>query len=96
MSKVGIMDSKGFHLTFANGWTVSVQIGPGNYCDNYRNSMFEFYNNKPRSLESSNAEIAAWDKEGNWYKFSGDLDTVKGYVVPDKIAEFIAEIAAKE
>lgn len=26
---------KGFHITFENGWTVSVQFGGGNYSDNY-------------------------------------------------------------
>ena len=25
---------KGFHMTFANGKTISVQFGRGNYCDN--------------------------------------------------------------
>jgi hypothetical protein len=25
---------KGIHMTFANGWTVSIQWGIGNYCDN--------------------------------------------------------------
>ena len=26
---------KGFHMTFANGLTASVQWGAGNYCDNH-------------------------------------------------------------
>ena len=30
-----ITGQKGFHVSFANGWTVSVQFGPANYCDNY-------------------------------------------------------------
>lgn len=30
-----ITAGKGFHVTFENGITVSVQWGPGNYCDNY-------------------------------------------------------------
>ena len=28
-----ICDNKGFHLDLPNGVTVSVQLGPGNYCD---------------------------------------------------------------
>ena len=28
-----ICDNKGFHLDLPNGITVSVQLGPGNYCD---------------------------------------------------------------
>jgi hypothetical protein len=30
-----ITAGKGFQITFANGYTVSVQWGPGNYCDNH-------------------------------------------------------------
>lgn len=29
-----ITDGRGFHVEFANGWTVSVQFGRHNYCDN--------------------------------------------------------------
>ena len=30
-----ISGNRGFQMTFENGYTVSVQFGPGNYCDNY-------------------------------------------------------------
>jgi len=30
-----ITRGRGFKLKFANGYTLSVQFGPGNYCDNY-------------------------------------------------------------
>lgn len=30
-----ITRGKGFHVSFPNGYTVSVQFGPGNYCDHY-------------------------------------------------------------
>ena len=30
---IRICDNKGFHLDMLNGVTVSVQLGPGNYCD---------------------------------------------------------------
>ena len=30
---IRICDNKGFHLDLLNGVTVSVQLGPGNYCD---------------------------------------------------------------
>ena len=34
-SKPGLTacSNKGFRMTFPNGWTVSVQWGPGNYCE---------------------------------------------------------------
>ncbi len=31
----GITGGKGFAISFDNGYMVSVQFGPGNYCDNY-------------------------------------------------------------
>ena len=37
-----ITDGKGFGLTFENGWTVSVQWGWGNYCDNFRRSDLDY------------------------------------------------------
>ncbi len=30
-----LLRNKGFHITFDNQVTVSVQLGGGNYCDNY-------------------------------------------------------------
>ena len=30
---IRMCDNKGFHLDLPNGVTVSVQLGPGNYCD---------------------------------------------------------------
>lgn len=38
----------GFHITFANGWTLSVQSHEGAYC----------------AHDGTNAEIAVWDPEG--------------------------------
>ena len=35
-----VMANKGFHLTFKNGWTVSIQLGCCNYCDNYSSISF--------------------------------------------------------
>lgn len=75
---------KGFHMTFENGWTVSVQFGKNNYASNKQNTD-----------ESHDAEIAAWDKDGNWYRFNNG-DDVFGYEKTDDVAEFIAMIAAKD
>lgn len=85
-----ITDNKGFHIKFKNGWTVSVQWGAGNYGDNYNHSYFS----KEPVPPSTEAEIAAWDENGNWFKFD-DGDEVKGYVSPDFVVEFIAKIKEK-
>lgn len=83
-----ITDRKGFHMKFANGWTVSVQFGRGNYCSN--RELGEFGRDVP---PSNTAEIAAWDKDGKWYKNEDWGDDVKGYCGTDEVAEFIALIA---
>lgn len=87
-----ITRKKGFHMVFANGWTVSVQFGPGNYGGNYDADWGEC--EKTDNLESETAEIAAWDKDRNWYQFPED-GQVKGYVKADDVLKFINEIASK-
>ena len=75
----------GFHMTFANGWTVSVQFGKGNYISD-----------RDHHGQSVDAEIAAWDKDGNWYYFEDQNENVKGWVSADEVARFMTWIAAKE
>jgi len=60
MSKPGfkITGHKGFHITFKNGYTVSVQFGPANYCDNYHMNWGD--PERKQILESSDAEVAVW------------------------------------
>lgn len=69
---------KGFHITFANGWTVSVQFGRGNYCEN-RGAL----ENKP----SKNAEIWAYHKDFRKYP----IDPI-GWQTPEQVAEFIQTV----
>ena len=60
-----ITGSKGFHIKFENGVTVSVQFGGGNYCDNY-DAVRIGEEPKMRVLESSDAEVAIWKNGGAW------------------------------
>lgn len=87
-----ITDGRGFQMTFDNGWTVSVQFGYGNYCENKYSPSASAMCSKGYSglVESPNAEIAAWDKNDVWYDF-GD-DKVKGYVDANEVADFIEMI----
>lgn len=86
-----ITEQKGFHITFPNGWTVSVQFGRGNYCDNY--------SHEDRTVpvpDSSDAEIAAWpDTGGKWLNFEGG-DTVLGYQSPEQVLAFMNRVASFE
>ena len=82
--------NKGFHLTFSNGYTISVQIGPLNYCEKYPDNEYDFKEGDP-NLKPQNridAEIAYWKGDGDLIKFE-DGDSVKGWVTPDEIAEWI-------
>lgn len=58
-----ITGKKGFHITFKNGYTVSVQFGPGNYCDNY-NRQIGYDDEQCGKDGSSNAECAVWGPAG--------------------------------
>lgn len=86
-----VTDNKGFHVEFENGWTVSVQWGRGNYCDNYN------FSDGPRGgyggpvPPSEKAEIAAWDSNGGWFKFNNG-DTFNGYLTADEVFKFINKV----
>lgn len=87
-----ITRGKGFQMTFDNGWTVSVQWGTGNYGDHYMVSDSST-DADVGAKGSSTAEIAAWDKDGNWYQVS-EYDMVRGYVSTDEVLAFMTKIAA--
>ena len=93
--KLGIAVSKcngkGFQITFSNGNLVSVQFGVGNYCENEDCGTFDLEKNTPTCRD---AEIAAWTKDGTWYKFPHD--TIMGRVTPDEVASFIQFVATSD
>ena len=85
MTSIKITGGKGFHLTFDCGVTLSVQIGVGNYCDNYSSL------NTHKDLGSStNAEIALWIEDEilpHHWLFRGDI---RAYVPAARIFQIIA------
>jgi len=94
MNNFGITDSKGFHLTFKNGWTISVQFGYGNYSDNYNgtgdHADMREVNRVCGERGSTTAEVAVWDRDKKW---------VEGHPLSrqtsDEVAALIAEYSAK-
>lgn len=95
-----ITDAKGFQMTFANGWTVSVQWGWANYCDNADKvrgkismQMLGMMNSRAGSNGCKTAEVAAWNSDGRWIKFPNG-DTVCGYATADEVAKFISAVAS--
>jgi hypothetical protein len=73
--------AKGFQIKFANGYTVSVQWGPGNYCDNFTGDSRKTAN------DSSTAETAIITPDGSFLMYKGD--DVQGHQTADDVAETI-------
>lgn len=99
MSGFRITGGKGFQVTFDNGWTVSVQFGPYNYCDNRELPASASaratlaLTAREADVECETAEIAAWDANGEWYSF--EHDTVDGWKSPADVLVFMQMVAAK-
>ena len=72
-----INDNKGFSISFPNGYTVSVQFGPGNYSSNYNLSMLD---NMGKPMAAALAETALLDPDGNFVQYKDD--DVQGYQSP--------------
>lgn len=88
-----ICDNKGFHMTFQNRWTISVQFGGGNYCDNYDFPIGD--ERKGRGMQSSNAEVAYWGPDGQMRKFDESGDTVVGRWTPEQVLALMNDIAKR-
>jgi hypothetical protein len=69
-----INDNKGFSITFDNGYTVSVQFGPGNYSSNYNLSMLD---NMGKPMTATLAETALIAPNGDFVAYKDD--DVQGY-----------------
>jgi hypothetical protein len=78
----------GFHITFANGWTASVQWGGGNYCDNHL-LCFSFGEKVP---PSKTAEVWCWGPKG--VTVPEHLQDVQGYLSPNEVLAYITEVSS--
>ncbi len=93
MGMFRITEAKGFHVTFENGWTVSVQFGAGNYGDNYRLWMIPAAQRPPGDMASSLAETAAWDTNNKWL-LDEEGQEVQGYQTPAQVLALMNRVAA--
>ena len=97
MSRFSNSEGRGFHLTFDNDWTISVQFSGGHYCDNKEES-YDYALNRMlsgRTMSSSNAEIAVWSNSG---PHNGGLvwlenDNVRGWTTTDEVAQVIHKVS---
>ena len=93
MSKFQITNHKGFRMGFKNGFEISVQWGPGNYCERKDEDF-----NKPqeeRFWESRTAEIAIFNSKDNSMITLGN-DNVDCWLTPDKVAKVITMVSLAE
>jgi hypothetical protein len=80
-----ITAGKGFQLTFANGYGLSVQWGSFNYCDN----RWESYDDVVLGEAGSpNAEIAVILPNGDI-----DHDSIQGWLTPDQVLAKMVEVS---
>ena len=91
-----ITEGKGFHVRFANGWGVSVQFGPGNYCDNY-DMRIRYDDIKAGEKGSDTAECAILAPGGGLFSHPDcDGDTVFARVSPERVLELMNWAASQE
>lgn len=83
---------RGYHITFKNGYLLSVQFGWGNYCDNYN---LDHDNNLPDYRISNTAEIAYWKvPNGKMETIEENGDTVLGYQTFNEVVDWMKKVSA--
>lgn len=86
MNNFMITDGKGFGITFENGWMVSVQWGPGNYCDNYSVRPLSGETQIAAGREGSRtAECAVISPAGDFVQAPGHNDVVTNRSTPAEV-----------
>lgn len=76
--------NKGFCITFANGYEVSVQFGRGIYCENR-----DLKDNDQFITESKDAEVMAWNKDGDV------ILQPQGWQTPEEVINILMNIMNK-
>lgn len=89
LSKFSFLGRPGFQMTFENGMSISVVWHKSAYCDRRSFSVDSHEDTGP--ADCINAEVGAWDENGDWYRL-GENDDVIGYQTPDQVADFITKI----
>lgn len=85
-----IFAGKGFSLKFDNGYMLSVQFGPGNYCAK-RNANFDEPGEVAANYESwrsGDAEVAVIRPDGSFVPLEGGNE-VQGWVSVERVADLI-------
>ena len=101
--------NKGFQITFSNGYTLSVQFGPGNYVTDRSSDYLAPM--KTEFWESKDAKLASWSEEETaatkptvdesnetaeltkGWVSLSEHDTVSGWATPDQVAKLVWYLA---
>ena len=84
-------ENKGFQMFFENKWGVSVQFGPGNYCD--RRDFGDYTSNpRPGIWESATAEVAVFKPDGELLRVGND--TVMGWLRTNLVGQIISVVCS--
>jgi hypothetical protein len=85
--------NKGFRMTFANGYALSVQWGPMNYCTNRHIHLDAdiAMSTEDGLWESETAEVAVFDPDDKLIDMA--YNTVHGHVHADEIVDLMALVA---
>lgn len=78
----------GFHMTFANGWSISVQFSDKHYSDASKHERGGF--------EAPNAEVAVFDANGGWVLHGPNKEQVLGWQTPEQVLGMMRKIALKK
>lgn len=79
---------KGFRIVFDNGWTISVQWGPGNYCKNRVTGIYIDSDDYP---ECKDAEVGIWYGEQSPHT---EME-IHGWQSPKEVAGHIMQVALR-
>ena len=80
----------GFHLTFDNGFTLSVQFKAGNYSDNYNKRMFP---GDEIEFDSNTVEIAILKPRGGFLPHNGgDVQAYQSFSEFLEIFDFVRNL----
>lgn len=89
---------RGFRISLANGYAVSVQFGSVNYCNAEARMLGPFIEAKGEkekwlSAVCPDAEVAVLTPSGGFVRFK-DGQEVRGHTTPDELAAILAWAAA--
>ena len=88
---------KGFHMTFENGLTASVQWGAGNYCDNHFPEDMDFSCTKDARSDTAEVAVIYKGKFINANHFMSEenadwMDDVVGWLTPSQVVDFLRKV----